>query len=163
MGHLITTDASIGIALAPGDGLDLDQLLKNADLAMYGAKGDGRRTYRFFEAGMDATRQGAAKPGARTASGDRRRRPRSLLSAAASISRTDKISVLRGAAALAASRTRHDLAGRIHPDRRRHRPDQSARPVGAAVPPAPRPPPGRIMSASRSTSRRSSSGARRWR
>jgi diguanylate cyclase (GGDEF)-like protein len=54
VGHLITTDASIGIALAPGDGLDIDQLLKNADLALYGAKGDGRRTYRFFEAGMDA-------------------------------------------------------------------------------------------------------------
>jgi diguanylate cyclase (GGDEF)-like protein len=53
-GHLITTDASIGIALAPGEGLDLDQLLRNADLALYGAKGDGRRTYRFFEAGMDA-------------------------------------------------------------------------------------------------------------
>jgi diguanylate cyclase (GGDEF)-like protein len=53
MGHLIATDASIGIALAPGDGVDLDQLLKNADLALYGAKGDGRRTYRFFEAGMD--------------------------------------------------------------------------------------------------------------
>jgi diguanylate cyclase (GGDEF)-like protein len=53
-GHLIATDASIGIALAPGDGSDLDQLLRNADLALYGAKGDGRRTYRFFEAGMDA-------------------------------------------------------------------------------------------------------------
>ena len=53
MGHLITTDASIGIALAPVDGVDLDQLLKNADLALYGAKGDGRRTYRFFETGMD--------------------------------------------------------------------------------------------------------------
>jgi diguanylate cyclase (GGDEF)-like protein len=52
--HLITTDASIGIALAPCDGSDLHQLLKNADLALYGAKGDGRRTYRFFEAGMDA-------------------------------------------------------------------------------------------------------------
>ncbi|KRQ93052.1 hypothetical protein CQ10_36100 [Bradyrhizobium valentinum] len=53
MGHLITTDASIGIALAPGDGVHLDQLLRNADLALYGAKADGRRTYRFFEAGMD--------------------------------------------------------------------------------------------------------------
>src|ERR1700704_2038195 len=53
-GNLITTDASIGIALASSDGLDLDQLLRNADLALYGAKGDGRRTYRFFEAGMDA-------------------------------------------------------------------------------------------------------------
>jgi diguanylate cyclase (GGDEF)-like protein len=54
VGHLLTTDASIGIALAPEDGTDLDQLLKNADLAMYGAKADGRRTYRFFEPGMDA-------------------------------------------------------------------------------------------------------------
>jgi diguanylate cyclase (GGDEF)-like protein len=54
LGHHVTTDASIGIALAPHDGTDLDQLLKSADLAMYGAKGDGRRTYRFFEAEMDA-------------------------------------------------------------------------------------------------------------
>jgi diguanylate cyclase (GGDEF)-like protein len=54
LGHRVATDASIGIALAPGDGSDLDQLLKSADLAMYGAKADGRRTYRFFEPGMDA-------------------------------------------------------------------------------------------------------------
>src|SRR5204863_232751 len=53
-GHLITTDASIGIAMAPGDGMQLDLLLKNADLALYGAKGDGRRTYRFFEPAMGA-------------------------------------------------------------------------------------------------------------
>jgi EAL domain-containing protein (putative c-di-GMP-specific phosphodiesterase class I) len=50
----LTTDASIGIAIAPQDGTDLDHLLKNADLAMYEAKADGRRTYRFFEAGMGA-------------------------------------------------------------------------------------------------------------
>jgi diguanylate cyclase (GGDEF)-like protein len=54
LGHQLVTDASIGIALAPRDGTDLDQLLKNADLAMYGAKSDGRRTYRFFERDMDA-------------------------------------------------------------------------------------------------------------
>src|SRR5207344_2516100 len=54
LGHQVATDASIGIALAPGDGSDLDQLLKSADLAMYGAKADGRRTYRFFEPDMDA-------------------------------------------------------------------------------------------------------------
>jgi diguanylate cyclase (GGDEF)-like protein len=53
-GHLITTDASIGIALAEEPAADLDQLLKNADMAMYEAKADGRRTYRFFESGMDA-------------------------------------------------------------------------------------------------------------
>uniref|UniRef100_Q07PV4 Diguanylate cyclase/phosphodiesterase n=1 Tax=Rhodopseudomonas palustris (strain BisA53) TaxID=316055 RepID=Q07PV4_RHOP5 len=53
-GHLLTADASIGIALAPQHGANLDQLLKNADLAMYGAKAEGRRTYRFFEPAMEA-------------------------------------------------------------------------------------------------------------
>jgi diguanylate cyclase (GGDEF)-like protein len=54
LGHQLTTDASIGIALAPQDGSDVDQILKNADLAMYAAKSAGRRTYRFFEPAMDA-------------------------------------------------------------------------------------------------------------
>jgi diguanylate cyclase (GGDEF)-like protein/PAS domain S-box-containing protein len=54
LGHQLSTDASIGIALAPQDGTDLDQLIKNADLAMYGAKAEGRRTHRFFEPEMDA-------------------------------------------------------------------------------------------------------------
>ena len=54
LGHHLSTDASIGIALAPQDGTDLDQLIKNADLAMYAAKAEGRRTHRFFEAKMDA-------------------------------------------------------------------------------------------------------------
>jgi len=40
--------------LAPQHGADLDQVLKNADLAMYAAKSAGRRTYRFFEPDMDA-------------------------------------------------------------------------------------------------------------
>jgi len=55
LGHQLSTDASIGIALAPQDGTDLDQLIKNADLAMYGAKAGGRRTHRFFEPTMDAS------------------------------------------------------------------------------------------------------------
>ncbi|UFW45657.1 MULTISPECIES: bifunctional diguanylate cyclase/phosphodiesterase [Bradyrhizobium] len=54
MGHHLTTDASIGIALAPEHGTVLDQILKNADMAMYAAKSAGRRTYRFFEPEMDA-------------------------------------------------------------------------------------------------------------
>jgi diguanylate cyclase (GGDEF)-like protein len=54
LGHQLSTDASIGVALAPQDGTNLEQLIKNADLAMYGAKADGRRTYRFFEPAMDA-------------------------------------------------------------------------------------------------------------
>ena len=44
LGHQVTTDASIGIAMAPRDGSDIDQILKNADLAMYAAKAAGRRT-----------------------------------------------------------------------------------------------------------------------
>ena len=131
LGHQLSTDASIGIALAPQDGTDLDQLIKNADLAMYGAKADGRRTYRFFEPAMDASakarltmeqdlRQALADGGfeihyqplvdLRQRRGDR----------------------LRGAAALASSRTRHDLARRIHPGCGRDRPDQRARRMGAA-------------------------------
>ncbi|MBR0789159.1 EAL domain-containing protein [Bradyrhizobium manausense] len=54
MGHHLTTDASIGIALAPEHGTALDQILKNADMAMYAAKSAGRHTYRFFEPEMDA-------------------------------------------------------------------------------------------------------------
>jgi predicted signal transduction protein with EAL and GGDEF domain len=55
LGHHLSSDASIGIVLAPQDGTDIDQLIKNADLAMYGAKAEGRRTYRFFEPEMDAS------------------------------------------------------------------------------------------------------------
>ena len=54
LGHHLSTDASIGIALAPQDGTELDQLIKNADLAMYAAKAGGRRIHRFFEPAMDA-------------------------------------------------------------------------------------------------------------
>jgi diguanylate cyclase (GGDEF)-like protein/PAS domain S-box-containing protein len=54
LGHRVLTDASIGVAMAPADGADIDQLIKNADLAMYEAKAAGRRTCRFFEPRMDA-------------------------------------------------------------------------------------------------------------
>ena len=53
-GHQIVSNISIGISIAPLDGADPDILLKNADMALYGAKSDGRATYRFFEPEMDA-------------------------------------------------------------------------------------------------------------
>ena len=53
-GQQLTMDASIGIAVAPNDGHDSNELLKNADLAMYEAKADGRGRYHFFEPEMDA-------------------------------------------------------------------------------------------------------------
>ncbi|OWK20480.1 hypothetical protein AJ88_29240 [Mesorhizobium amorphae CCBAU 01583] len=45
---------SLGIALYPDDGKDADTLLKNADMALYRGKSEGRNVYRFFEPGMDA-------------------------------------------------------------------------------------------------------------
>ena len=53
-GHQTTTDLSIGIALAPGDGTEIDELIKHADLALYGAKAEGRANYRYFEPEMNA-------------------------------------------------------------------------------------------------------------
>jgi diguanylate cyclase (GGDEF)-like protein/PAS domain S-box-containing protein len=56
-GHNVLIGASIGIAVAPFDADDPDGLLKNADLALYRAKGDGRGAYRFFETAMDVWAQ----------------------------------------------------------------------------------------------------------
>ncbi len=53
-GHQVVVDISIGIALAPDDSTEVDQLLKYADMALYGAKSDGRGTFRYFESEMDA-------------------------------------------------------------------------------------------------------------
>ena len=56
-GKHVVIGASIGIAITPGDGADPDQLLKNADMALYLAKKEGRGTHRFFEPEMDARLQ----------------------------------------------------------------------------------------------------------
>jgi diguanylate cyclase (GGDEF)-like protein/PAS domain S-box-containing protein len=53
-GHQIVTGVRIGIAVAPADGETSEQLLKNADIALYRAKEDGRSKFRFFEPSMDA-------------------------------------------------------------------------------------------------------------
>ncbi|MGC8469118.1 MAG: putative bifunctional diguanylate cyclase/phosphodiesterase [Acetobacteraceae bacterium] len=50
---------SVGITLCPDDGEGVEELLKNADLAMYRAKSDGRDTYRFFAAEMNRQAQEA--------------------------------------------------------------------------------------------------------
>ncbi len=55
--HQVQVGVSVGISLAPADGNEADQLLKNADLALYRAKAEGRCTYRFFESEMDARMQ----------------------------------------------------------------------------------------------------------
>ncbi len=52
-GHVVHIGASVGIALAPGDGTDGETLMRHADMALYQAKSDGRAQMRFFEAGMN--------------------------------------------------------------------------------------------------------------
>ncbi len=52
-GQAAICGASIGIAMAPGDGNDGVTLMKNADLALYRAKHEGKSTYHFFEPSLD--------------------------------------------------------------------------------------------------------------
>jgi diguanylate cyclase (GGDEF)-like protein/PAS domain S-box-containing protein len=52
--HKLHSGASIGISLYPSDGMDVDTLLRNADAAMYVAKGKGRGNYQFFSSELDA-------------------------------------------------------------------------------------------------------------
>ncbi len=56
-GHQVVVGVSIGIALAPGDAIEPDQLLKSADMALYRAKAEGKGAYRFFEPEMDRLMQ----------------------------------------------------------------------------------------------------------
>jgi diguanylate cyclase (GGDEF)-like protein/PAS domain S-box-containing protein len=53
-GHQVVIGVSVGIAVGLTDGGTTDQLMRNADLALYRAKGDGRGVFCFFEPGMDA-------------------------------------------------------------------------------------------------------------
>jgi diguanylate cyclase (GGDEF)-like protein len=52
-GRLVEIGASIGVTLAPRDGTTPHLLMKNADLALYRAKADGRATWRLYDVAMD--------------------------------------------------------------------------------------------------------------
>jgi diguanylate cyclase (GGDEF)-like protein len=56
-GHQAVIGTSVGIATGLGQDISPDKLLRNADLALYRAKGDGRGTFRFFEPAMDLQMQ----------------------------------------------------------------------------------------------------------
>ncbi|WP_407186984.1 putative bifunctional diguanylate cyclase/phosphodiesterase [Bradyrhizobium centrosematis] len=60
-GHSVVIGASIGIAMAPGDGDDSEKLLQSADMALSRAKLDARGTFAFFEAALDAKAQSRRK------------------------------------------------------------------------------------------------------
>ena len=130
-GHAVVVDTSIGIAIAPNDGIEPDELLKAADMALYGAKADGRGTYRFFEPAMDmrmkARRELEIALRQALAAGEFELHYQPLVNR-----RRPAHHRLRGAAALEPSRARHDPAGRIHPGGGGNRPDRAARRMGAA-------------------------------
>jgi diguanylate cyclase (GGDEF)-like protein/PAS domain S-box-containing protein len=56
-GSELVVGASIGIALSPGDGESCEELMRNADMALYRAKSDGAGVHRFFEREMDRQAQ----------------------------------------------------------------------------------------------------------
>ena len=51
-GHQASVGTSIGIVLAPENGVEPEELLKRADLALYDAKANGRNDFRLFQAEM---------------------------------------------------------------------------------------------------------------
>ncbi|NIJ15680.1 putative bifunctional diguanylate cyclase/phosphodiesterase [Sphingobium vermicomposti] len=53
-GTVVVIGASIGISACPQDGVTADALIRNADLALYAAKGDGRGIHRFYSSEMHA-------------------------------------------------------------------------------------------------------------
>ncbi|MBI3285559.1 MAG: EAL domain-containing protein [Burkholderiales bacterium] len=55
--HSVRVTASIGIAVFPDDGEDINDLIRNADAAMYEAKGSGRNNYRFYQIEMTQAAQ----------------------------------------------------------------------------------------------------------
>ena len=56
-GRRVVVEASVGIAVAPDDGSSADQLLKNAETALFWVKGHGRGTFKFFDAALGADAQ----------------------------------------------------------------------------------------------------------
>jgi diguanylate cyclase (GGDEF)-like protein len=83
-GHEVVIGASIGIAMAPRDGIDADHLLKNADMALYHSKEGGRAAWCFFE----RTWTSRPRPAGRSSSTSAMRWPTAISSSTTSRSST---------------------------------------------------------------------------
>ena len=131
-GAKLIIGASVGVAMMPDDGVNADELMKTADMALYAAKDAGRGASRFYEAGMadKARKKQQIEQDLRV--GISRNELEVYYQPIVSFSKRADL-LLRGAGALAPSRPRHDLAGRFHAGRRGVRPRRAARRMGAAA------------------------------
>ena len=128
-GNELVPSTSIGIAIAPQDGSDGGNLLRNADLALYRAKEAGRGTYAFFEESLNQRAQQR-----RQIETDLRLAIENdefeLLLPALVRPRGKPHLLVRGAAALEPPDAGHDFAGGLHSGRRGYRPDRADRRLG---------------------------------
>ena len=129
--YRVNVGISLGIAVAPSDGMDPDLLLKNADLALYRAKSEGRGSYRFFEPEMD-TRMRVRRSLELDIRNALVNGELEMLLPAAGQSEPQRGLRFRSSHAMEPSRTRHGVPGRIHRGRGRHRHDRANRRMGPA-------------------------------
>jgi diguanylate cyclase (GGDEF)-like protein len=108
LGHRVISGASIGIALAPKDGSNPEELMKNADLALYSAKSSGRCTYAYFRPEADSGTSPQA--GKRSSVGALGRTVGTSLPTHRGLETEDR-DQFRGPDALASSEARHNRTG----------------------------------------------------
>ena len=136
-GKQVYPRASIGICISDEDLLsqDTEELLRNADVAMYMAKRDSKGRYRLFEPAMHERVVERLELRAELAAGARARPARGLLPAGRSPELRHRLR-RRGAPALAPPDPRPDPADAVHPARRGDRADHPDRQMGDRAKPA---------------------------
>ena len=129
--HLQSVNLSVGIVAMPKDGVDPVLILRRSNLALQNARASGIGNWSVFDSRDGPRRRLSPMGRIRAAHRFRTRRLRPALSAAARPA-DRPYRRLRGADPLEPSRTRHDPADGVHPDRRGNRHDRPDRRMGAA-------------------------------
>ena len=127
--EMVYISASIGITIYPNDADDIDALMKNADQAMYVAKGKGRNRYSYFTHSLQQDGAEPAAPDQRLAG---RTEAQPVPGPFSTDHRADDGADTQSGSTypLEASGTRHGQPGRLHPARRGNRPYQRDRGLG---------------------------------